>query len=105
MCPALLLSRRSEGGPSRVDQPLPALLKAADRRGRGYPGVCGGRAGVVEDPGEEGPRWGTRADLGRSGLAPSLPCAVFIAKLLSRRGGTGPGPGYLLLYIVYVCDI
>lgn len=37
---------------------------------------------------------------------PPVPCAVFIAKLLSRRGGTGPGPpGYLLLYIVYVCDI
>lgn len=28
---------------------------------------------------------------------------VFIAKLLS--GGGAPGPGYLLLYIVYVCDI
>lgn len=64
-----------------------------------------GRAGVVEDPGGEGPHWGTLADLGGRGLVPSLPCAVFIAKLLSRRGGTGPGPGYLLLYIVYVCDI
>lgn len=49
--------------------------------------------------------WGERSSLGRPTLAPTLPCAVFIAKLLSRRGGTGPGPGYLLLYIVYVCDI
>ena len=64
-----------------------------------------GRAGVVEDPGGEGPHWGTLADLGGRGLVLSLPCAVFIAKLLSRRGGTGPGPGYLLRYIVYVCDI
>lgn len=43
--------------------------------------------------------------MGAARLGATLPCAVFIAKLLSRRGGTGPGPGYLLLYIVYVCDI
>lgn len=32
-------------------------------------------------------------------------CVVFIVKLLFRRGGSGLGFGYLLLYIVYVCDI
>lgn len=66
-------------------------------------------------PGEVGVPWDL---LGRAGLlrirvgrglagrpGPTLPRAVFIAKLLSRRGGSGPGPGYLLLYIVYVCDI
>ena len=96
------------GGRSRVDQTLPALPRAEDRRWGGYTGICRGGPGwarVVEDPGGEGPHWSTLADLGASGLVPSLPGAAFIAKLLSTRGSTGPGPGYLLLYIVYVCDI
>lgn len=88
------------GGRSRVDQTLPTLPRAEDRRWGGP-----GWVRVVEDPGGEGPHWSTLADLGGGGLVPSLPGAAFIAKLLSTRGSTGPGPGYLLLYVVYVCDI
>lgn len=72
--------------------------------GEGTLGSAGGGRGLLKiqvGKGSLGHPWLTWAV---SVLVPSLPCAVFIAKLLSRRGGTGPGPGYLLLYIVYVWD-
>lgn len=85
-------------GPSTGDQTLPVPPRAQAREAGGVPGSFRA-AGLVEVPCGEGSRWGCPP------RRPACPVPVFIAKLLSRRGGTGPGPRYLLLYIVYVCDI